>query len=438
MGFSKGKQLPYEYMIKAQIEKGDIPEAFAYVERAKARALVDLMASREDISFGESEEAKQYLAQLGQVESRIQMSAETSQDNNTRGLVPKKQLKKKYPELASLISVDTLSSTEVAQLLQKGEVLVEYYASGDNLYAFVLEGDLLKVYPLDGKNLTQNIRDFRDAMNKSGNEWVKPSKTLYRQLLRPFGKRIHNKNLIIVPHGPLHYLPFASLHDGRRFVVDKARIRLMPSASVMNYLGKNTGSADQVMILGNPDLNNPETDLPGAEIEAQAIAKLWTRADIRLRQEATETAIKNNTLDYGMFHFASHGIFDPNAPLESSLLLSPDQHNDGHLTVAEIYGMRFNANLVTLSACETGLGDIISGDDVVGFNRGFLYAGADSILSSLWPVEDKPTAYFMTSFYSYLKKHDKVKALQLAQIKTRKKYSHPSHWAAFQLTGASE
>ncbi|MDG3088490.1 CHAT domain-containing protein [Vibrio hannami] len=438
MGFSRGKQQPYEYMVNYLIEQGDFAEAFAYVERAKARALVDLMASREDISFGESDEAEQYLAQLNQFESRIQMGAESAPTNDTRGLVPKKQLKKKYPELASLISVDTLSSDEVGNLLKDGEVLVEYYLSEDKLYAFVLDGAQLNVYPLDSRNLDQNIRDFRTALNKPGKEWIKPSKALYRQLLRPFGKRIHNKDLIIVPHGPLHYLPFAALHDGRRFVVDKARIRFMPSASVMKYVGHNQNISDKILILGNPDLNNPETDLPGAEIEAQAIAGLWSSADVKLRSEATETTIKNDAANYGIFHLASHGIFNAETPLESSLLLAPDSYNDGHLTVAEIYGMSLNADLVTLSACETGLGDIVSGDDVVGLNRGFLYAGADSILSSLWPVEDKPTAYFMTSFYGYLKENEKVKALQLAQIKTRKKYPHPSRWAAFQLTGASD
>lgn len=438
MGFSKGKQQPYEYMVNYQIDQGDFAEAFAYVERAKARALVDLMASRENISFGENGEAEQYLAQLNQFESRIQTGTESAPTNDTRGLIPKKQLKKNYPELASLISVDTLSSEEAGSLLKDGEVLVEYYLSEDKLYAFVLEGVQLNVYPLDSRNLEQNIRDFRNALNKPGKEWVKPSQALYRQLLRPFGKRIHNKDLIIVPHGPLHYLPFAALHDGRRFVVDKARIRFMPSASVMKYVGHNQNISDKILILGNPDLNNPETDLPGAEIEAQAIAKLWSSADVKLRSEATETTIKNNSSDYGVLHLASHGIFNAETPLESSLLLSPDSYNDGHLTVAEIYGMSLNADLVTLSACETGLGDIVSGDDVVGLNRGFLYAGADSILSSLWPVEDKPTAFFMTSFYSYLKENEKVKALQLAQIKTRKKYPHPSRWAAFQLTGASD
>ncbi|UGA56611.1 CHAT domain-containing protein [Vibrio sp. VB16] len=440
MGFAQGKQQAYALMIMTLLEVGANEKAFDYVERSKARALIDLLAARENLDLGADQEANDYLAQLQQVESRIPMSIEPVPEDETRGLirVPKSKLRDKYPELTSLISVDTQSSEQVGLLLNKNEMLVEYYLAGDNLIAFVIEDGKLSVYPLNGKNLSENIRTYRSALMKTRNEWIKPSKVLYVQLIRPFGSRVKNKSLVIVPHGPLHYLPFSSLYDGRTFMVDKSQIRLMPSASAMNYVGHEVQDNKKMMILGNPELTNPEANLPGAEKEAKAIAALWSDVDIRVKDEATETALKNNAGDYSMFHFASHGVFDPNNPLESSLLLSPDQQNDGRLTVAEIYGIRINADLVTLSACDTGLGDVVNGDDVVGLNRGFLYAGADSILASLWPVEDEPTAYFMQSFYGYLKNNDKVDALQLAQLKTRKKYRHPSRWAAFQLTGASK
>lgn len=97
--------------------------------------------------------------------------------------------------------------------------------------------------------------------------------------------------------------------------------------------------------------------------------------------------------------------------------------------------MRLSADLVTLSACETGMGKVLSGDDVVGLTRGFLYAGANSIVASLWPVSDDETKFLMTSFYSNLKKMPKVEALRQAQLETKKKYPHPFFWSAFQLTG---
>lgn len=443
LGFARGKQQPYELMVTVLLDMGYVQQAFTYVERAKARALVDLLAGREDVSLTKSHKENQYLSQLQQVESQVRNphAEKEETEDAKRGLIRVKtnSLKVKYPELASLVSVDTLTSSEINSLLKNNEVLVEYYIADDSLFAFVLENGKLKAYPLkDGKKLVSNIRKYRESLMSARGRWQTPSMTLYKQLIKPFERQLRNKKVVIVPHGAMHYLPFASLYDGSTFLVDKAQIRLMPSASVMQYLGQHEQITDHMIILGNPDLNNREMDLPGAEREAKVIAKLWSDTDVKLRAEATETALKNNISNYGMFHFASHGVFEPENPLESGLLLASDNKNDGRLTVAEIYGIKINADLVTLSACETGLGDIVNGDDVVGLNRGFLYAGADSILSSLWSVEDKPTAYFMQSFYAYLKNNNKAKALQLAQIKTRKRYGHPYRWASFQLIGATD
>jgi len=134
-------------------------------------------------------------------------------------------------------------------------------------------------------------------------------------------------------------------------------------------------------------------------------------------------------------HMASHGEFNPDTPQASRMLLSADATNDGNLTISEIYDLSLNADMVTLSACQTGLGDVKNGDDVVGLNRGFLYAGAKSIVASLWSVPDESTRVLMTSFYNNLKTTDKSSALQQAQLVGIKKYKHPLAWAAFQMTG---
>ena len=116
-------------------------------------------------------------------------------------------------------------------------------------------------------------------------------------------------------------------------------------------------------------------------------------------------------------------------------MLAGDDINDGHLTESEIYDLGLNADLVTLSACETGLGKINNGDDVIGLNRGFLYAGANTIISSLWQVSDEATADLMQLFYQDNGK-DKREALHSAQLTVKAKYPHPYYWAAFQITGA--
>ena len=125
-------------------------------------------------------------------------------------------------------------------------------------------------------------------------------------------------------------------------------------------------------------------------------------------------------------------------PLDSALLLAEDDTNDGKLTVGELYSLRLNADLVTLSACETGLGQINSGDDVVGLTRGFLYAGTSSVVASLWQVDDEATSQLMIQFYSELAQKPKSEALRAAQLTIRKKYPHPFFWSAFYLTGSAQ
>lgn len=154
-----------------------------------------------------------------------------------------------------------------------------------------------------------------------------------------------------------------------------------------------------------------------------------------VRSDATESFVKASGGRYRMLHFATHGVFDPANPLGSSLLLAKDKDNDGRLTVAELYRLHLDADLVTLSACETALGSVAGGDDVVGFTRGLLYAGADSIVSSLWKVDDQSTRDLMVAFYSNLGGMDKAEALRQAQLTVRRAHPHPYFWAAFMLTG---
>ncbi len=193
------------------------------------------------------------------------------------------------------------------------------------------------------------------------------------------------------------------------------------------------------MLLGNPDLGNPDYDLAFAQIEAIAIAEEQTGTIVLLRKQATETVVKTHAVQFKRVHFACHGEFDPKDPLNSVLLLASDEQNDGRLTVGELYNLRLNADLVTLSACQTALGQIAKGDDVVGFTRGFLYAGTNSIVSSLWKVDDQATSILMQQFYKSLKKIDKRSALRTAQLKVKDTYnSHPYYWAAFQITGSAQ
>ena len=195
--------------------------------------------------------------------------------------------------------------------------------------------------------------------------------------------------------------------------------------------------------IADPEALRRQTPLPETADELCTVARnLGAGSELWLGSRMTERAIKalsasRQLQDYRILHFATHGTFVAEKPLASGLLMSGDDENDGTLTVGELYDLHLPVDLVTLSACETALGKVANGDDVVGFTRGFLYAGVSSIVSSLWKVDDQATSILMQQFYRSLKENDKRSALRTAQLKVKNTYnSHPYFWAAFQITGS--
>jgi len=132
---------------------------------------------------------------------------------------------------------------------------------------------------------------------------------------------------------------------------------------------------------------------------------------------------------------ASHGEFNSVNPLFSSIKLSKGRNADGNLEAAEIFGLKINADVVVLSACQTGLGKVTSGDDVIGLNRAFFYAGTHTIVSSLWRVSDIATAVLIKQFYRRYASHSKADSLRLAILHVKQRHPHPSYWGAFTLVG---
>ncbi len=441
IGFVGDKQAVYQHLVGALLADGRNAEAFEFVERAKSRALVDMLAAKQDFAIHtvDAQKVRTLLAQVNSTEAEARVQGGDPAIAGKRSLAVKlrQDLRTQAPELAALVNVTYSSAKDIQARLPADEALVEYYYDAKKVYAFVVTREQLQVVWLESGNLVQDVKSFREALESPhDNRYLDLSQKLYRQLFEPLAGPLGGKRqVLIVAHGALHYLPFNALHDGREFLIDRYRLRLLPSASVMPYLRPVHPTTRALLAFGNPDLGDPRLDLKHAQTEAQAVTRVLPGSRVLVRREASETAFKRQGAGYAYLHFASHGDFNADSPLNSSLLLSKDRENDGTLTVGELYSMRLNADLVTLSACETGLGKIANGDDVVGLTRGFLYAGSRSIVASLWKVDDEATAYLMTRFYSALKGTSKREALRLAQIETRKKYPHPYYWAAFQLTG---
>ncbi len=444
IGFVGDKQALYHNLVRVLYHDGRYEKAFEYVERSKSRALVDLLASNKE--FGVLKNQEQVASMLKEIETIetegkafdvSSLAADKINERNTRSVQIKEKIKTIAPELSSLIAVSVPHSSEIQSYINNDETLVEYYYHGEDIYAFVLTKNELKAAKLDGKDLANDIEQFRKSLqDPKSTRYLDHSQKLYQRLIKPVEHFINTTKLIIVPHGILHYLPFNALNSGNSYLIDKYSVSYLPSSSIMKFLKqRKTQEAKNALIFGNPDLGDPKYDLKYAEEEAVTISKGFPRAKVLIRKEATKTAFKKFGSQFDYIHFATHGLFESDAPLNSGLFLAKDSENDGVLSVNELYSIRLNADLITLSACETALGKINSGDDVVGLTRGFLFAGSSSIVASLWKVDDMATAQLMTEFYSNLRKTNKRDALRDAQLNIKKQNEHPYFWAAFQLTG---
>ncbi|HEY2675793.1 MAG TPA: CHAT domain-containing protein [Steroidobacteraceae bacterium] len=442
IGFAGDKQAVYASLIGALAANGDWQRAFLYAERAKARALVDLLAQRRDLGPPPSVDAqvRELFARASTVDSSIGSAGD---EESVRGIKvvadARDSLSHAAPEAASLVGVQKVDIPDLFTRLGSDETLVDYYSQGDDLFAFVLHDKSIKGFKLSAKGLDETIRSFRAAIERRDRRTNEISRELYARLIRPLLADLEGKKLTIAPHGALHYLPFAALMDGDDYLLNRYSLRLIPSADTLIYLkGNPPPKVGKLLALGNPELGSRALDLPNAELEARKVAAMFPDSRALLRGEASKSAVVRLGNGFSILHFATHGRFDATAPLNSGLYLAKGSDADGILTAGDLYSLRWDVDLVTLSACETGVGKIANGDDVIGLTRGFLYAGARSIVASLWEVDDAATAQLMVSFYKNLQKNDKRESLRLAQIETRQQFPEPWFWAAFNIVGRAD
>ena len=439
IGFVGDKQELYSRLIALLLRQGHADEGFDYVERSKSRALVDMLASKKDFASKRPQQARAILSRLESADLSAPMEAANATSTVRNLQLARREAAQEEPELASLVTVTSVAPAELQKLVGAGTALVEYYYRGKDMYAFILDGKTLRAVQLDASGLDEEVQAFRKAIETpSSQDWRTLSRSLYARLWAPVGKLLSAQEIIVVAHGALHYVPFAALEDDQgRALVETYGLRFLPSASTLKYLRPPSAEPAQAMlVLGNPDLGDPRLDLPFAEGEARMVAGMSPSGKLLLRSQASESNFRAAGSGFSRLHFATHGKFEAEHPLASGLYLAKDAANDGVLTVDELYSISLNADLVTLSACETGLGKLANGDDVVGLTRGFLYAGSRSIVASLWSVDDRATSELMKAFYENLGALDKARALQQAQLKTRGSFAHPFFWAAFQLTGS--
>lgn len=464
--------------------------ALAASELARARGLLDLLAGKVDLIQGIDPLLKQREAELvGQLSWILdQLSRQKPDSGSAEAEALRRQLAETESDLERLkaetrllspqyaeVRYPTALSLEGAQGLLNGRTaFLEYFVGQESSFLFVVTREGLTSYRLPpAEELANRVRSLREVLRQPNSlqfpRFRKEARELYEELLAPAASLLDGKtDLLISPDGPLHLLPFEVLltgETGRSFadipyLLRTHAVSYTPSASVLGglaRLGLADGKASKLFIgFADPALAAPPPpprtrsaspdlpQLPGTRDEVRAIANLYPAEQVALYMGdlATEENVKSNQLleRTPRVHFATHGLFYEDRPERSALVLTPPgpgSREDGYLRVDEIFNLKLGADLLVLSACETGRGKDVRGEGLVGLTRAFLYAGARSLVVSLWPVQDTTTPELMVGFYSHLAPgRSKAEALRQAKLQMIEGgRAHPYYWAPFVLAG---
>lgn len=540
----------YGGLLRADLQLDDLPAAFATVERARARSMVELLGerrldlrapaglvkrqdeldegrsaayaslkdvqirlngAREELSVAEADKETQVVGKLkGQVETlggqadelRIRLARLAIRQQELE-----EEIRRNSPKLAALKYPEPHDLKTAQAALDTGTLLLTYYVAQDETYLFAVTKNSINVFTLpDGEDaLNSRIKSFRNKVATYQLDLNDPSRLeevnrqaeeMYDLLVRPARALVNQASRILIcPDGLLYALPFAALVSQTkptlRYLIEDKPLHTISSMTVYaetrRASERNRQRQTTLLAFGDPLYSKRQTvgatrqrpirTTPGREREQQRtggepeVADLlrkgfnldalpWTRkevegisklfvnsAAVKTGRQATETVARRSSKDYSILHFAVHGWLDEQVGLNSSLALSrPDllglnatRGDNGLWQAWEIFEhARLNADLVVLSACETGLGQNVRGEGLVGLTRAFQYAGAKSVVVSLWEVNDASTADFMTTFYQELRKGaSKDVALQTAMkvMRNSRRWRHPFHWSPFIVVG---
>ncbi|RMH37409.1 MAG: CHAT domain-containing protein [Nitrospirae bacterium] len=449
--FQSNKLDLYRETISLLVDMGRTDDAFNYLERSRSRSFIDLLGNQKLTLKSETDQRTlETIASLSQQLTALKRELASYDEAPPPDVLGRYksikaqydeaiiELKQQNPALSTFVTVDPLTLPAIQQLLDPTVGLLSYMLTEDRVFIWLIRTDATRFYqvPVGEAVVTTLVRRFRQSV-----QHLEPVdeelRQLERWLIQPVNPDLAGLAYLgIIPDGPLHFLAFSALHNGQAYLIERYPLFYTPSASVLKFtFAKRRDNASvKVLAIGNPDLGNFNYDLPLAELEAKSIRWNYPDMDILTGPKATKEWFVQNISRYGIIHVAAHGEFDEINPLFSSLWLASEQPDNRRLTVTEIFGLEINADLVTLSACQTGLGKLEAGE-LIGLNRAFMYAGTHALISALWRVDDLSTSVLMKHFYRHYGKLDKAKSLRQAQLIVKQSFPHPSYWAGFNLVG---
>jgi CHAT domain-containing protein len=466
----KSDQLPASLWQRAVVKRrlgrpaealADIREALEYLETLRAGlAPADYMK----VGFTDQWQNSYDLAIQIYHDARMhELAFETAEQSRARAFVDllatRESLNGSNPELKSLASVGPFTARQMTEQVKRlGSTLLAYWVGEEAAYLWVFRPGLA----VRGFRIPASREHLRrlaeEAADKNKLDHKESFRELYRLLVEPARALLPNQEgslLTIVPHGPLFQVSFAALQDGRgRYLAEDYPLHYVPAGAVLAFTGQNQGlqaTPSAFLVVADPAAAPPLPDgqpmppLPGARREAEAVVRSASgaQATVLAGLEARSENVRRMAPGSGVLHFATHSIIRDDRPMESFLALE-----GGKLTARDVYQLRLGAGLVFLSACRTGLGRI-SGDGIVGLTRAFFYAGAPSVVATLGEIADIPTVRLVEEFYRRLRQTgNKSLALRGAQLQLLSELragqvrvgaltlpEHPVFWANFVLQG---
>ena len=460
----------------------DVRRAYEILEKARARSLADTLRGESERISG----ADAITVDAQRDINRIQLALlhQTDRDGRQRlldQLFTMEQLLSRDRSIESALGSDVNATRQPIPLsvlqesLRPSEMILEYVLTESRSYCLQInrKAATLATLPAGRQHIEQLVESYfadiraRQADSVSGNE-------LYSLLVKPLKIDTSTTTLVVVPDGKLHLLPFDALRDDKgKYVLESHVVTYTPSATVLHLLRKShqresanrnflgvggiaySGPAvqneiknrNQSKTVASPDFADLQAqtlvDLPGSQEEITGIAGIINGAhQLLLGSNATESAFKALPLSqYRVIHLSVHGVADREFPDRAALVLetSSGSHEDGLLQAREIRDLPLNADLVTLTACDTGSGALLGEEGIASLERAFLLAGAKSVVASLWTADDIYTQNLMKRFYGYLvvgtEKGDALREAKLDLIREYGARALPIYWAGFTLVG---
>ena len=462
--FLRDKTAAYEDLIELHLSRGNVEslrQAFSVAERAKSRTLVDLLTGvitpQEAVSVDPALAARLQSLQADLSATYNKFLEAAGEDNLIELRNRAIRLEQEISQLRLHAVSEAAAPDQFAQPLSfealqvqlpPDLMLVAYHIVGEEILAFLYQQGELQVV----RDLTrvQTIHDLLQRLNaqwdrfRAGAEFAQRHMavleksaqrllaSLYAELIAPLEAWLKpSTRLAIVPHGILHNVPFHALFDGQNYLLDRCEVSYAPSATVLALCQQRSSQTPtRALITGVADAL-----IPAAWAEVQGVARQLAdggiEAEMLTDEGATLEALNALAPGCDILHLACHGLFRADNPMFSAVKL-----HDGWLTAADVMQLNLKDVLVTLSACESGRGTVLLGDEVIGLPRAFLGAGAASVVVSLWLVQDETTVTLMTHWYRQLRERmGRAAALRAAQQALRETYPHPYYWAPFVLIG---